>query len=300
MRHFWFVPDCLPIAPRPHGDELISSWLRRVAAANWLSVGELLDALRETDQNLPILRNAEFCLPDPWRSRLATLARLPTERIHALELRLRFPHVNPGWFTHHAVRGPAGSDRPLTLILPVCAECCARDDAPPLSRADSCFAFQTHCPRHLTPLVDHCGRCGHIGLPGHGFSCEQCQASLRPTHCIPNSSGTEIIARLESDLLASLVHGRAPSRFWIGTMSAGAFVNLIAELITVVLLRSNIAGERHARHALADLLTPDEFDRRYNLSGGRFDRLHFPALPWFARFKVMAALTQLLLGDRGQ
>ena len=74
----------------------------------------------------------------------------------------------------------------------------------------------------------------------------------------------------------------------------------MAELIDLVLLRGNHAGERQARYALVDLLTPGDFERRYNLGGRRFDRLHFPALPWFARFKVMAALTQLLLGDRGR
>jgi hypothetical protein len=66
-------------------------------------------------------------------------------------------------------------------------------------------------------------------------------------------------------------------------------VNLMAELINLVLLRGNHAGERQPDTPV-DLLTPGDFERRYNLGGRRFDRLHFPALPWFARFKVMAAL----------
>ena len=57
MRRTWFfVPDALPIAPQPHHDKLMSSWLRRVAMANWFSLGDLLEALREADESMPALR----------------------------------------------------------------------------------------------------------------------------------------------------------------------------------------------------------------------------------------------------
>jgi len=42
---------------------------------------------------------------------------------------------------------------------------------------------------------------------------------------------------------------------------------------------------------------PGDFPRAYNI-GRRFDEPRLMTLPWFARFKVMAALTQLLLGHR--
>jgi hypothetical protein len=41
------VPDVLPLAPRPVTSELRSSWLLRVAAANVLTLAELLNAVAE-------------------------------------------------------------------------------------------------------------------------------------------------------------------------------------------------------------------------------------------------------------
>ena len=41
------APAELPFAPRPYSDELLSSWLLRVAAANLISLQELLDAFED-------------------------------------------------------------------------------------------------------------------------------------------------------------------------------------------------------------------------------------------------------------
>ena len=54
---FVSLPTHLPVAPRPLGGELLSSWLERLAAANALSFGELLEALRV---RLAPSRAAEF------------------------------------------------------------------------------------------------------------------------------------------------------------------------------------------------------------------------------------------------
>ena len=42
--HISFVPEVLPIAPRPIAGELISSWLLRVSFANGLTLAELASA----------------------------------------------------------------------------------------------------------------------------------------------------------------------------------------------------------------------------------------------------------------
>ena len=41
-----FAPAQLPVAPRPLPDELISPWLLRTAAANGISLLDLLHAVR--------------------------------------------------------------------------------------------------------------------------------------------------------------------------------------------------------------------------------------------------------------
>jgi hypothetical protein len=82
----------------------------------------------------------------------------------------------------------------------------------------------------------------------------------------------------------------------MGAVEPSAFLRLITELIQILLLR--VPGS-HPKYVLADLLTPGEFHRAYN-TGGRFDEPCFQMMPWFARFKLIAALAQLLLGDRAK
>src|ERR1700736_266433 len=43
--HISFVPEVLPIAPRPIAGELISSWLLRVALANGLTLAQLVQGI---------------------------------------------------------------------------------------------------------------------------------------------------------------------------------------------------------------------------------------------------------------
>jgi len=40
-----FVPEALPLAPRPIPGELISSWLLRVSFANGLTLAQLIEAI---------------------------------------------------------------------------------------------------------------------------------------------------------------------------------------------------------------------------------------------------------------
>lgn len=70
-------------------------------------------------------------------------------------------------------------------------------------------------------------------------------------------------------------------------------MDLIAEVTHLLLL----PWRSSPKCVLADQLTPGEFDRAYSI-GRRFDEPSLATLPWFGRFKVMAALTQLLLGHR--
>ena len=165
-------------------------------------------------------------------------------------------------------------------------------------RAEWCFAFRTHCPIHFTPLIDHCQSCGNIALPNSVaglFRCGRCDVVLKATHFIALSPGVELIVGLQQTIRRCL-QGHSPNRFWIDTLEASTFLGLVTELIQVLLLR---VPDPWAKYVLADLLTPGEFNRAYNI-GGRFDEPRFPMLSWFPRFKVMAALAQLLLGDRGK
>ena len=285
----FFVPEVLPMAPRPHSDELLSSWLHRIAAANWLSLSELLDSVWRPGDCLQDLQFADYRMPAAWRSRLATLCRLPSDQLSSLELQHRFPGIDTGWFTY----GLAS--------LPFCASCCQEQHSAGsvYVRAEWCFVFQTHCPLHFMPLIDRCRSCGNIALPSWSaglFRCGRCDEVLKATHFIPISPGVEIIVGLQQSIRRCLQGIIPPNRFWIGTLEASTFLRLVTELIQILLLP---VPDACAKYVLADLLMPGEFQRAYNI-GGRFDQPRFQMLSWFPRFKVMAALAQLLLGDRGK
>src|SRR4051794_26679901 len=96
------------MAPRPRSDELRSSWLRRVAAANALPFTELLDALTTL---LPPPLDDEIRLdcrsPRRLCEALPAWCRLDVSRVEALDLGFLFPRTPSDWFVHDpATRAP--------------------------------------------------------------------------------------------------------------------------------------------------------------------------------------------------
>jgi hypothetical protein len=78
----------LPFAPRPLPDELLLSWVCRLAAANHVRLDLFFPELERTN------RYRLNC--DPGESvilRLATMARLPASRVRSLLLPNQFPNL---------------------------------------------------------------------------------------------------------------------------------------------------------------------------------------------------------------
>ncbi len=112
------APRQLPMAPRPIVGELVSSWLSRVAAANCISLDELLDALSLVnrwsrspseclDVNLDLVMQlalSDFCrVPSELVSQLTLVRRFsvfPDVQQHAVSVMLSVRTVStkpPGW-----------------------------------------------------------------------------------------------------------------------------------------------------------------------------------------------------------
>lgn len=93
-----FVPEVLPIAPRPIAGELISSWLLRVSFANGLTLAELKQGVEARFPEVP-LRGAfiDDQLSPSARSALAKFLRVTEHQIKALELRQQFPILPTEW-----------------------------------------------------------------------------------------------------------------------------------------------------------------------------------------------------------
>jgi hypothetical protein len=185
----FFVPDVLPMAPRPHQDELLSSWLHRIAAANWLSLPELIDSVRYHGDCLPDLQCGDYRMPAAWRSRLAALCRVPSVQLWSLELQCRFPGIDPDWFTYERNPRFRAAAWPFGASLPFCASCCQQQHSTGFVYvcAEWCFVFRTHCPLHFTPLIDHCQSCGNIALPRGQRACSAAAPAAKPLNPLISS-----------------------------------------------------------------------------------------------------------------
>ena len=149
----------LPVAPRPYRDELLSSWLGRVACRYGLDAEGLVGALfadGEGDAHTTLIDDAA-----PPREDIAFWARacgVDPARLSRLTLARRRPGRAKAWFSSE---GP-----PWALMAartpPVCCGCfgadrdAGRDD---YLRADWMLAERCVCPAHRQLLRDRCSRC---------------------------------------------------------------------------------------------------------------------------------------------
>ena len=142
----------LPVAPRPFSDELLSSWMARVATRYGLEVPELVSYLVGQRDTLPALRQIDDITPDPELLKVwARGCRIDPARLERLSLKLRY-HNRP----HDWVLGREGGS------VSVCFACFDADvtvvrDAH--IRADWKLVERVVCPVHKEILRDRCPKC---------------------------------------------------------------------------------------------------------------------------------------------
>ena len=126
----------LPVAPRPHRDELLSSWMTRVAGCYGLEASTLT-AFQAGQRRT--FRQVDDIAPDPLHLRLwARATRVDPGRLSRLSLRFRYPDRLSTWFLERAG-------------IPVCLDCFDADhDAGRdcYMRADWRLAEHVVCPTH--------------------------------------------------------------------------------------------------------------------------------------------------------
>jgi hypothetical protein len=149
----------LPVGPRPYRDELLSSWLGRVASRYGLDAAGLVGALvadGESDaRGIPIDDAA------PPRENIACWAQacgVDPERLSRLTLARRRPERPTAWFLS---QGPPWAPTAMRSP-PVCCACFEDDRAAGRDdhlRADWMLAERCVCPAHRRLLRDSCPRC---------------------------------------------------------------------------------------------------------------------------------------------
>ena len=155
----------LPVAPRPFRDELLSSWVARVAARYVAGQGGRDAGARQVDDLAP-----DMGLLMLW----AKACRIDPERLRRRSLASRYPAQPRDWF--------------LTETVPACLACFDVDVAAGRDaylRVNWRLAEQVVCQAHRTMLLDRCPACrGRLRLSFRMLNgllrpfCRKCDAVL--------------------------------------------------------------------------------------------------------------------------
>lgn len=146
--------------PRPQPDELLTSWLSRLALENGTTVVRLLATLKP-NTNASML-DLDLYLPEWLLSRLAERTGLSSEAVHGTTLTALHglyvgegrPYLNSSWFM------PLDTKRQHVRLRgqQVCPDCLASDPVP-YYRRHWRLSFVTTCPVHQCLLLDSCPSC---------------------------------------------------------------------------------------------------------------------------------------------
>ncbi|MET3139458.1 hypothetical protein AAKU61_003839 [Undibacterium sp. GrIS 1.2] len=176
-----------PIRIPPLEDELLSSYLRRVALGHGISLRELLLALRELKQftiepdidRAPNTALIQY-LADKTGCSVAAI-ELMTLKKYQGKIFKALPRVGWGNFLLPA---PSNLRSKVKTALPFCAEC-LKTDPIPYFRIQWRLAFCTICPKHKMILSDHCAECGMpvIGSFYENFGSRSKRSAVLCDHC---------------------------------------------------------------------------------------------------------------------
>lgn len=165
----------LPVAPRPFQDELLSSWMARVAARYGAEPLRLMVYLAGQGGRGAGARQVDDVAPEMELLRLwAKACRIDPERLRRRSLASRYPDRPRDWL--------------LTETVPVCLACFDADVAAGRDahlRVNWRLAEQVVCPAHRAMLLDRCPGCrGRLRLSLRMLNgllrsfCRKCDAVL--------------------------------------------------------------------------------------------------------------------------
>jgi hypothetical protein len=251
-----FAPPKVPFAPRPISDELFSSWLLRVAAANCVTLQEFLDGFYSVYPEVPLPRSLDFNLPPVFLTSLSAFCRVSAEGIETLDLAQRFRHLDRALLlkaSDKAWHNPRVGG--LRVGYAFCPRCIGEQKVPHLNWS-WCFACIVRCPVHRTTLILGCPYCGEDDpvdfAPSPlnpGRHCWACGTGLYQSakNLAADCKDDEVIRVIEDTYRAALLD-MAPDISLLGKVTGRAFRRFIDDMLDLL-----------TRFHGAELIAADQF-----------------------------------------
>jgi len=221
--------QCWPAHPHPYRDELLTSWLVRIAHANGVKAQTFCDRVfgahhqiwnRDMDRLAPewlLAQMAKGSGCSMSRVKSTTLTGFEQVLFHANHASGQLRWILPLSIYHRKHRG---------FGLQCCPLCLAEDDEPYFRRAWRLALF-TYCPKHQTMLLDRCPECDstiefhriELGRPQQIdvdslATCWQCGFDLRKATVEPVEKWDRMVFATWERALRFLARGwRCKSRF---------------------------------------------------------------------------------------
>lgn len=314
------APTVLPLAPRPMKDELLSSWLSRVACRYDLDGGTLRGLLATPGDDaevMPTMNGLDYRPAHQEITALASAARLPVERLSTLALKAANPTWPRHWFAWDwGVWDPAnGTERYADALAPGwCDLCLSEDHAAGLHaylRRHWVYAAVGFCHRHRLPLRHLCPFCqmactlrfvpsdggtrlccGDCGRPLDEYAMARPKDSATSTgsDSTPIGRAWSMVMAFETDLCRAL-NCRMPNTRWMGRSRPAAFITATEDLIVALTAGQGAYPREHAINAFDSCAFP--------LSGqfkSKFDLQYWTCcVPPARRRSLLAAVVSLLL-----
>src|ERR1019366_4330004 len=237
------APIQLPFAPRPISTELLSSWLLRVAAANLVSLRELLQGFEFRYGRVLTNATVDYFVGDAAVAALSQFCRVAPEKIRALDLRRRSPHLSPALllgfrFQNALLVCPRSSLRRVRYAF--CPLCIASQRVLHV-RWDWSVACLVHCAVHRTPLLDGCPECGEpdpLTFSGFDLSpirlCRSCGLDLtQGVDHLGDGRDKNNIQAIEDAYRAALL-GVTPTPALLGKATDRAFRQFVEDMFQVL------------------------------------------------------------------
>jgi hypothetical protein len=248
-----FAPEQLPFAPTPIGDELLSSWLLRVADANFVSLSELLKGFEARYARVPRSWLMDYSLPEATVTALSAFCRVTASSIRALDLRHHAHHLHPPLLLRFQNDSPLDPRCRVRRVRYGFCPVCIREQATLFVRWDWSVTFLVRCALHMVLLQDGCPVCGDLDpLPLSSAAllpnrcCQACGSKLTVIDKETKKNQTHAkreVQRVENTYRAVLM-GAQPNPALLGQTTDKAFRQFIEDLLLLLTRRLMPAGPK--------------------------------------------------------